>query len=75
MPKLDYVDLKSLEPEYCLSVLVIALKLGNVLSLKYPPSNCGRFKDIGKDSEPKHAEKATIHGQTVSVSNVHDPER
>ncbi len=41
------VDLKSSEPKLCLSVLLIGLKWGNALPLKYPSSNSGWCKDAG----------------------------
>lgn len=55
------VDLKSSEPKLCLSVLLIGLKWGNAMPLKYPSSSSGWCEDAGSSAEPKHAVNAVIH--------------
>lgn len=55
------VDLKSSEPKLCLSVLLIGLKWGNALPLKYPSSSSGWCGGCRCGAEPKHAVNAVIH--------------
>lgn len=55
------VDLKSSEPKLCLSVLLIGLKWGNALPLKYHSSSSGWCGGCRCGAEPKHAVNAVIH--------------